>query len=196
MNLRPSEIVDKYWIYSICESYEFKLPRAKRRSGKWLIFDSVGEIDRMWEIIREATITGVLGPSAKVSTSKENKNAADRYTRVICVFTENYDDRLDVERIENKLRELGIINKLLYKLDSLVGKYEKDGYKDVIEKVSYSKNYREELARFHQNDKLEIQTIGHQTIVLYKKEDLSKVLMNKQLYLKRLGIYLREQSET
>lgn len=51
MNLRLLEIVDKYWIYSICEFYEFKLLRVKRRSGKWLIFDSVGEIDRMWEII-------------------------------------------------------------------------------------------------------------------------------------------------
>lgn len=87
----------------------------------------------------------MLGLSVKVLILKENKNVVDWYIRVICVFIENYDDCLDVERIENKLREFGIINKLLYKLDSLVGKYEKDGYKDVIEKVSYLKNYCEEL---------------------------------------------------
>jgi len=193
MSYKPSEIVDKYWISSINESYEFKLPRDERRSGKWLIFDNIKEIDKTWEIIRKATKLGLLGPSSKVSTSKENKNAKDSNTRVICVFTENYNDLIDVERIEKKLRELGVINKLLYKLDNNVGKYEKDGYKNLIEQVSYSKDYEEELNRIRKDHEVEIETQGHRTIVKYRREDLIEDLINEQKYLERLGIYLEEQ---
>lgn len=193
MSLKPSEIVDKYWIFSINESYEFKLPREERRSGKWLIFDNIKEIDKAWEIIRTATELGKLGPSSKVSTSKENKNTKDSNTRVICVFTENYNDILDVERIEKKLRELGVINKLLYKLDSNVGKYEQEGYKHLIEQVSYSREYEEELNRIRKDHEVEIERQGHRTIVMYRREDLSEELINEQKYLERLGIYLEEQ---
>lgn len=195
MRLKPSEVVDKYWMYSVNESYEFKLPREERRSGKWLLFDKVDEIDSMWEVIREATASGLLGPSSKVSTSKENKNAKDRHTRVICVFTENYDDKDDVERIEKKLRELGIINRLLYKLDSNVGKYEKDGYGNLIEQVSYSKDYSDELARIGEDKKAKIQIAANQTIVVYGKGEMRESLLNKQKYLERLGIYLQEQGK-
>ena len=34
----PSEEFERYWIYSINESYKFKKSKTERRSGKWLIF--------------------------------------------------------------------------------------------------------------------------------------------------------------
>ena len=130
-----------------------------------------------------------------MSTSKENKNAKDENSRVICVFTENYDDKEDVQRIEKKLRELGIINKLLYKLDSNVGKYEKDGHKNLIEEVSYSIIYEEELKRIEKDDQVEIETDDHRTIVKYRREDSIKELIEKEIDLERLGIYLQEKDK-
>jgi len=119
----PSKTHDRYWLVSINDSYAFSKPKELRRSGKWLIFDEPLVIDYYWKLIMDALKNGKLGHSAKVSTAKVNPNAVNNSKRVICVFTENFDDKGDVERIEQELRRLGIENRLIYKLDKDVGKY-------------------------------------------------------------------------
>lgn len=132
----PSKTENRYWLFELNESYEFKKPRAERQSGKWLIFDTPETIDSTWLIVSEAVKRGQLGPSAKVSTAKPNPNAADQSTSVICVFTEDYNDRKDVHRVERALRYLGIKNRLVYKLDRDVGKYQHQGHQDLIKEIS------------------------------------------------------------
>ncbi|SEQ32161.1 putative phosphothreonine lyase domain-containing protein [Neolewinella agarilytica] len=119
----PSKITDRYWLVSIYEQYRFSKLKEERNSGKWLLFGSIDEVDRYWKLIKTATAEGVLGPSSKVSTSKANPNSGDNSTRVICIFTEDFNDRSDVRRVEMAIRSLGIKNRLVYKLDRDVGKY-------------------------------------------------------------------------
>ncbi len=119
----PSKITDRYWLVSIYEQYRFSKLKEERNSGKWLLFGSIDEVDRYWKLIKTATVEGVLGPSSKVSTSKANPNSGDNSTRVICIFTEDFNDRSDVRRVEMAIRSLGIKNRLVYKLDKDVGKY-------------------------------------------------------------------------
>jgi len=82
------------------------------RVGKWLVYRVRSEIDVVWEIIARATIDGDLGTSAKVST---NRQGNDRH--VICVYTADYLDLDDVNRVREKLDALGFTERLCYKPD-------------------------------------------------------------------------------
>lgn len=132
----PSQTTDTFWIFVLNTTYQFQKPKEQRASGKWLIFEPLTQLDDTWGKIKEATYLGQLGPSSKVSTAKPNPNAKDSNMGVICVFTEDFNNVEDVERIEKKIRKLGIQNKLIYKLDKDVGKYAKDGHSDLIKKIS------------------------------------------------------------
>jgi hypothetical protein len=113
--MKPSKVVDSYWIYARRKTGSY--PAHTARSGKWLIFVPADKIDKVWEIIKQATIKGHLGGVSKVATALENSNAKDHNIKVICVYTYDYDDKVDVYAIRNKLDELGFTNKLVYKSD-------------------------------------------------------------------------------
>lgn len=136
----PSQITDRYWLFELYEAYRFKKPREERASGKWLIFDHAEKIDALWELISVAVQNGHLGPSAKVSTAKPNPNAKDNDTRVICVFTEDFNDQEDVRRIEKELRALGVSNRMIYKLDRDVGKYAHQGEQGLLQQISAARD--------------------------------------------------------
>jgi RNA binding exosome subunit len=79
-----------------------------------------------WQKIKAAVEQGHLGEQAKVSTRSQasmppevrRKKEARGDTRfVICVYTYDYEDRADVMRIRQVLRELGIQHPLIYKSD-------------------------------------------------------------------------------
>lgn len=139
MNRLPSKTTDSYWIFALNEKYKFKKEKSERASGKWLIFEYIDKVDDLWETIKKATEEGLLGPSSKSSTAKINPNAKDNETLVICVFTEDFNDKEDVKRIEQNLRNLGIQNTFIYKLDKDVGKYSKDGFTNLDQLVSHFK---------------------------------------------------------
>lgn len=80
--------------------------------GKWLIYRTESEIDSAWKAIAENTWSGKLTSCAKVSTSAQKSKR-----HVICVYTDNYLDYEDVERIREKLRNLGFGEELCYKPD-------------------------------------------------------------------------------
>ena len=80
--------------------------------GKWLVYRVRSEIDGVWEIIARATIDGDLGTSAKVSTKRQGN---DRH--VFCVYTADYLDLDDVNRVRDELDALGFTERLCYKPD-------------------------------------------------------------------------------
>ena len=120
---KPSEVTDVYWIHAKRE--KGKYPKSTQRSGKWLVFVDVKNIDAVWAKVKKATEEGKLGDSAKVATAKPNPNAANPDTKVICVYTYDWTDENDVKRVREELRKLGITNKIPYKADedTLGGKY-------------------------------------------------------------------------
>ena len=79
--------------------------------GKWLLYVSKDKINEVWESVAEATFKDELGIDAKVSTTAQN----EKY--VICVYTSNYLDTTDVNRVRERLRELGFVARLYYKPD-------------------------------------------------------------------------------
>lgn len=120
---RPFKVTDVYWIYAKRERGRY--PKSTQKSGKWLVFVDVKNIDEVWAKVKKATEEGKLGGSAKVATAKPNPNATNTDTKVICVYTYDWTDEKDVRRVREELRKLGITNKIPYKADedTLSGKY-------------------------------------------------------------------------
>lgn len=127
----PSEVTEIYWIHA--ENNCVPYPASTKRSGKWLIFINKSQIDQVWRTIKQSLEYGELGSFAKVSTSLPNPNAQDPNKHVICVYTYDSDDVKDVMRIRQKLRELGITQKIPYKTDkaTLERKYAIRGHKKI-----------------------------------------------------------------
>lgn len=122
----PSEVTDEYWIESYSQS-------GKRpilgRTGKWLLFVPLKDVDQDWSKIRSATVKGDLGPTSKVSTDRPNPNARDSSMKVMCVYTYDHEDEEDVMRVRNELRKLGFTKKIPYKTDeaTVQGRYQVKG---------------------------------------------------------------------
>lgn len=130
-NAKPSEVAEVYWIYAIRKKGDY--PKPTTRSGKWLIFIDNKDVDEVWAKIKKATEAGKLGDSSKVATAKPNSNATNPNTKVICVYTYDWNDENDVRRLREELRKLGITNKIPYKTDedTLAGKYQIMGNKKI-----------------------------------------------------------------
>ena len=126
-NMAPSQVTDIYWIYAIRK--QGKYPEATERSGKWLVFVHVSEVDKLWSKIKEAVELGKLGDSAKVSTMKPSPNSSRPDMKVICVYTYDHQDEEDVRKIRDELRSLRVTQKIPYKSDSdtLARKYAHKG---------------------------------------------------------------------
>ena len=131
-NSSPSLVTEIYWIYAFPKQKNYKKPKDNS-GGKWLIFVPNEKIDDTWHIIKIATENGILGCGSKVATAKENPNATNSKTKVICVYSYDADDEKDVLRIREELRKLGFENKLSYKTDkaTLEGKYSNRGNKKI-----------------------------------------------------------------
>ena len=85
--------------------------------GKWLLFVNKRNIDDVWKLIRQETLDENLGSSSKVSTKKGWLEHGMPEDYVICVHTPNSEDREDVDRVRNHLRQLGFTSQLGYKTD-------------------------------------------------------------------------------
>ncbi len=92
--------------------------------GKWLLFINRDNVDKVWEEIVKAINCGLLGTSAKVSTML-NPNTVRDY--LVCVYTYDYKNKLDVDRVRQQLRTMGFVHKIPYKTDvsTLSGVYGK-----------------------------------------------------------------------
>ncbi len=125
----PSETTDTYWIRIIANPDIHEKLKTKPDSGKWLIFSDLSKIDALWDKIKKATSMGLLGSQSKCATAA---GGAGRFSKkVICVYTNSVSDTVEVMRVRDELRKLGITWKIPYKLDSLVGTYKIDGNKNI-----------------------------------------------------------------
>ncbi len=97
-------------------------------AGKWLIFTEPEAVDAAWAKIRDATVAGELGISAKVSTAKPNPDSRD-IRKVIYVYTKDWADEADVMRARQKLKALGFVDRIGYKrnIETFAGEYAKKG---------------------------------------------------------------------
>ena len=126
----PSKEVDDYWIQ---ERVDNDYPSHTPHGGKWLIFIKTELLDELWHKIRQSLIDGKLGSIAKTATAKPNPNAMSSKEKVTCIYSCDADDKEDVMRIRQTLREIGITWKIPYKLDDAtrLGKYRKNGDKRI-----------------------------------------------------------------
>jgi Domain of unknown function (DUF1917) len=124
----PTEVMYHAWVCA--QRKQGSYPEPTERSGKWLIWLSPENIDRYWAKIKEAVEQGQLGEEAKVSTRnkgsmtpevRRKKEERGDTSFVICVYTYDYQDREDVMRIRQRLRDLGIRRPIRYKADSDTG---------------------------------------------------------------------------
>jgi hypothetical protein len=125
----PSRTTQMYWI--IQDAPGFRPDKVDdEKVGKWLIFLDEEEVDGIWKKIRDATCTGGLGISAKVSTAKPNPDSRDT-RKVIYVYTENWEDEEDVMRVRAVLTELGVEQRIGYKrnIETYLGEYSEKGKK-------------------------------------------------------------------
>lgn len=123
--LMPTTVQETGWIYEYSKASDYPLAHPLR-SGKWLVFLSTTTTDRYWQKIREAVIAGKMGDCAKVSTAGSAKAREGRH--VICVYTYDYEDKADVMRIRQALRDCGILRPIRYKrdLDTMLLRYNSD----------------------------------------------------------------------
>jgi len=81
--------------------------------GKWLLFVDKRKIDAVWAQIRQETQDEKLGVEAKVSTRKYWIHKGMPKDYVVCVYTN--EDKTEIDRVRNRLKELGFIDTLGYK---------------------------------------------------------------------------------
>lgn len=85
----------------------FKAAKEKGiKSGKWMLFPSAENIDSIWSLVANAVAEGELGHAAKVGT---DDGSGDRGARLICVYTEDFEDHDDVKRVLEKMVTLGLV---------------------------------------------------------------------------------------
>ena len=108
----PSEITNAAFIIA---EYKGKMPESKAmRIGKWLFFVAEKYVDDTWGNVKKAVENGKLWKIAKVSTAWRSKGGV----YVVCVYTYDYNDKKNVMRIRDYLRNTGFKRPASYKTDA------------------------------------------------------------------------------
>lgn len=81
---------------------------------QWMLFCNVSEVNEVWDIVAKATANNELGIAAKVAPRHSNGDL--RKERLICVYTKDFMDKIDIGRVAQRLRKLRLIesNKKIY----------------------------------------------------------------------------------
>lgn len=77
-------------------------------TGKWMLFPSPAEVNAVWRLVADATVSEQLGHAAKVAT---DSGLGDGESRLVCVYTEDFANVGDVKRVLIKLAEMGLVNR-------------------------------------------------------------------------------------
>lgn len=94
----------------------------KVTAGKWMLFPSAREVDRAWAVVARGVWEGKLGTGAKVATAVDDTlpaskddasdgNAGDGDRRLVCIYTYDFTDRNDVQRVLVAMKELGLLDR-------------------------------------------------------------------------------------
>ena len=94
-------------------------------TGKWMLFPHPDEVNSIWSLIATATVNDELGLAAKVAAADENE--PDK-ARLICVYTEDFEDKVDVRRVLERLYEMGACNRNGAIAEGKVIYYKTDAY--------------------------------------------------------------------
>lgn len=113
----PSTEKTRVWIWAEKSAKSAADSALSIEAGKWLIFRASDEIDDAWSIVRAACKSGRLD-HAKVST-RHPIHGQYGNKHVICVYTDDSENRQDVFRIRKVLRDLGFTEPLNYKPDAM-----------------------------------------------------------------------------
>jgi hypothetical protein len=85
-------------------------------SGKWLVERPAATVDDLWEGVVEDVAAGRFW-DAKVTT-RAGREAFGETDHAVLVFTPNYFDRADVDRVRRRLREVhGVTEAIRYRPD-------------------------------------------------------------------------------
>lgn len=76
-------------------------------SGKWMLFPHPDYVNSFWSLVATATANDELGIAAKVAADEGDPDKA----RLICVYTENFEDKADVKRVLERLLAMGLCNR-------------------------------------------------------------------------------------
>jgi hypothetical protein len=125
----PTKTTLLYWIVQDASDFTSE-DMDDEKAGKWLIFLPDDRVDGLWRLVRDATAAGELGISAKVSTAKPNPESRDE-RKVIYVYTRDWADEADVMRVRERLREMGVVDRIGYKrnIETFRGEYSEKGKK-------------------------------------------------------------------
>ena len=74
--------------------------------GKWMLFPSPENVNRIWGLVAEGTAAGDLGMAAKVAT---DDGKGDNNVRLICLYTEDFADWDDNKRVLKKMKDIGLL---------------------------------------------------------------------------------------
>lgn len=124
--ISPMDDTENYWHVATHDPFFY----SSYKSGKWILFVPYNKINDSWDVIRQSTLNGELGPASKVSTARRNDRQVDATEGVICVYTWDYADTKDLDRVLLRIRELGFTQPIKYKKDSatLEGVYGKNSF--------------------------------------------------------------------
>jgi hypothetical protein len=125
----PTKTTLIYWIVQDAPDFRSE-DMEDEKAGKWLIFLQDDRVDELWRRVRNATAAGELGISARVSTAKPNPESRDQ-RKVIYVYTRDWADEADVMLVRERLREMGVIERIGYKrnIETFRGEYSEKGKK-------------------------------------------------------------------
>ncbi|MBB4789401.1 putative phosphothreonine lyase domain-containing protein [Streptomyces nodosus] len=115
----PSADAHNRWQWVMAPGIDFSAPAAVgefAKAGKWLWFLPLRALDAGWCLVKTAVEAGQLGPGAKVATLGSDFDG-DPTRRPVIIYTTNYHDEQDVQRVLNALRSLGVHDALAYKTD-------------------------------------------------------------------------------
>ncbi|KAJ3496032.1 hypothetical protein NLG97_g2961 [Lecanicillium saksenae] len=71
---------------------------------QWMLFCDVSEVNEVWDIVAKATANNELGIAAKVAPRPEMDDT--RKDRLICIYTKDFMDKVDIGRVVQRLKEL------------------------------------------------------------------------------------------
>jgi len=185
----PSKITEGYWVFaSVKKKTNYKRKFKRNKTGKWLVFVDIHELDKTWKTIKKATEKGFLGIEAKAATAKSNPNASSENEKVICIYTYNWQDVDDVYRVEKSLRSIGIETTLYYKTDQDT---RKGNYK-VKGSLNISKYISKATRSYKKYDLASLNGIGYDKIKILKKLDIKNfddlLVFDTSQKLERVGV--------
>ena len=70
-----------------------------------MLFPMPEDVNSVWRVVAKGTLEGKLGCAAKVATDDGNTNKPER---LICVYTNDFGDKSDIERVLLEMKNLGL----------------------------------------------------------------------------------------